>query len=219
VTIATIIPAYNEPADRVLAAVESARAVSDFVVVADDGSRDAIACPGAVVTRDINKGPAAAMNRGVAVALAEGATRIMRLDVGDRFCSEARLRQLATPGHAMCSWHLDLVEGKIFRPLEWWRRQIYWDGAFCICTVVVTADAWREVGGFDESLRYGDDWDFAMRVEHAIGWTMHPEVTCEAGAFEGGHTKGADTDPIKRQRKHDDSMRVRQRGIDLRKRR
>lgn len=217
--IATVIPAYNEPPDRVLAAVESARAVSDLVVVADDGSRTPVECVGAIITRDINKGPAAAMNRGVAVALAEGATRIARLDVGDRFLPDAKLRQLALSEPALASWHFNLVSSEVFRPLEWWRRAIYWDGAFCICTCVVTDDVWREVGGFDESLRYGDDWDFAMRVERAVGWAMFPEVTCEAGAFDGGHTKAADADPIKRQLKHDCLVRCLASGRELRRRR
>ncbi len=217
--IATVIPAYNEPPDRLAATVASARAVSDLVVIADDGSRVPIVCDGALVVRQSNAGPSAAMNLGAQAALDAGATRIARIDAGDRFCVDAKQRQLAIDAPAACSWHLDLVENKIFVPLEWWRRAIYWDGAFCICTAVVTAEVWRAVGGFDPSLRYGDDWDFAMRVEAAIGWTMFPEVTCEAGAFEGGHTKGADADPIKRARKHDDSMRVRQTGIDLRRKR
>lgn len=214
--IVTVIPAYNEAADRVRAAVESARAVSDLVVVADDGSSEPIVCDGALVVRQDNKGPAAAMNLGARAALDAGATRIARLDVGDRFCADTKRRQLALTAPALASWHFDLVESKVFRPLDWWRRAIYWDGAFCICTCVVTAEVWRASGGFDESLRYGDDWDFAMRIENAVGWTMFEEVTCEAGAFDGGHTKGADHDPVKRKRKHDDSMRVRKLGIDLR---
>jgi hypothetical protein len=123
-----------------------------------------------------------------------GATRIARLDVGDFFCPEAKRRQLAVDVPAIASWHFDLVQSKTFIPLEHWRRAVYWDGPFCICTCVVSADVWRDVGGFDESLRYGDDWDWVMRVQHAVGWTMFEEVTCEAGAFEGGHTKSAPHD-------------------------
>lgn len=214
--IVTVIPAYNEPADRLRETVASALAVSDLVVVADDGSRTPIVCDAALVVRQSNAGPSAAMNLGAQAALDAGATRIARLDVGDRFCAEAKRRQLALTAPALASWHLDLVDGSVFRPLSWWRRQIYWDGAFCICTCVVDAASWRAVGGFDPSLRYGDDWDFAMRVERAVGWTMHEEVTCEAGAFPGGHTKGADADPIKRQRKLDDMRRVLKTGRNLR---
>jgi glycosyltransferase involved in cell wall biosynthesis len=213
--IVTVIPAYNEPPARVLAAVQSAASVSDAVVVADDGSRDPIKCEGAIVVRQHNKGPAAAMNLGADEALRLGATRIARLDVGDRFLTEAKLRQLARTEPALASWHFDLVGSNLFKPPASWQNRIYTDGAFCICTCVVSADVWREVGGFDESLRYGDDWDWSMRVQHAVGWTMHEESTCEAGAFEGGHTKSADADPIKRELKHQCLVRCLEMGRRL----
>ena len=213
-TLATVLPAYNEPRDRLLASVTSALEVSDLVVVADDGSREPIApIAGVEVVRYPNAGPAAAMNRGVEAALALGATRIARLDVGDRFIADAKRRQLAVDARAVCSWHIDPVEAKVFVPLPHWRRAIYWDGAFCVCTCVVTADVWREVGGFDESLRYGDDWDWTMRVEAAIGWTMHEEATCVAGAFDGGHTRSAPP-----ARRHACMVEVGRRGVELRKR-
>jgi glycosyltransferase involved in cell wall biosynthesis len=210
--IATILPAFNEPRDRLLASVASALEVSDLVVVADDGSREPIApIDGVEVVRHPNAGPAAAMNRGVEAALSLGATRIARLDVGDHFLADAKRRQLALTAPAIASWHVDLVESKTFVPLPHWRRAIYWDGAFCICTCVVSADVWREVGGFDESLRYGDDWDWSMRVEAAVGWTMHEEPTCAAGAFDGGHTKSAP--PVLR---HECMVEVLRRGRVLR---
>jgi glycosyltransferase involved in cell wall biosynthesis len=219
--IATIIPAYNEPPDRVLAAVTSAAAVSDLVVVADDGSRMPVGIKHdrLTIVRHSNKGPAAAMNLGADEAIRQGATTICRLDVGDRFLEEPKRRQLAlTDAHrAVCSWHVDLVESKPFQPLPHWQRAIYWDGAFCIDTIAVSADLWREVGGFDESLRYGDDWDFTMRVHVIEPWHMFPEATCEAGAFPGGHTKGADADPIKKALKHDCLVRCLELGKRLRR--
>lgn len=190
--IATVIPAYNELRARLLATIESALVVSDLVVVSDDGSNEPITpIDGCSIVRHSNAGPAAAMNRGVDAAFALGATRIARLDVGDCFMPEPKRRQLARSEPALCSWHIDAVERRTFVPLPHWRRAIYWDGAFCICTCVVSADVWRDVGGFDESLKYGDDWDWTMRVERAIGWTMHEEATCEAGVFEGGYTRSA----------------------------
>ena len=220
--IATVIPTWNEPADRLGAAIESALLVSDLVVVADDGSAEPVA-PGmseAVrVVRQSNKGPAAAMNLGAKEAIACGATILCRLDVGDSFRADSKARQLVTMNPVVASFspHLNLVTGEVYQPLPRWDRQIYWDGAFCVCSIAVTADVWREVGGFDESLRYGDDWDWTMRVQRVAGWTMYPEVTCEAGAFPGGHTQGADVDSAKRKRKHDDIRRVMERGRILRR--
>lgn len=218
--IATVIPAYNEQPAAVLAAVECAASVSDLVVVADDGSRNPIALehPKAVVVRLANRGPAAAMNLGAAEALRSGAITLCRLDVGDRFLPDAKRRQLDLTGthRALCSWHIDAVENKAYRPLPHWRKSIYWDGAFCIDTIAVSADLWREVGGFDESLRYCDDWDFTMRVHAVEPWHMVEEDTCEAGAFPDGHTKRADADPIKRQIKHDCTVRCLELGKRLR---
>lgn len=222
--IATIIPCYNEPRGRLAATVESALEVSDLVVIADDGSREPAShwqadsdARAVIAVRQPNAGPAAAMNLGAYEAIKLGATRLCRLDVGDSFRADAKRRQLALAGPALCSWHFDLVEGKTFTPLPHWQRQIYWDGAFCIDTIVVAVDLWREVGGFDVSLRYGDDWDFAMRVQATCGWEMFPEVTCEAGAFPGGHTKGADVDPVKKQLKHDCLVRCLETGRRLRR--
>lgn len=218
--IATIIPAFNEPPDRLRAAVESARAISDLVVVADDGSRMPVDLDTEItVVRQANKGPAAAMNLGAERAIAMGATRLCRLDVGDSFRRDAKLRQLKRADSALFSPHFDLVEDKAFQPPAAWANRIYTDGVFCICTMVVSADVWHEVGGMDETLRYGDDWDFTMRVQRAIGWTMFPEVTCEAGAFDGGHTKTADRDPVKRQIKHDCLVRCLETGQRLKDRR
>ena len=217
--IATILPVYNEHRPRLLDSVASALAVSDLVVVSDDGSRDPIEpIEGVEIVRNANAGPAAAMNRGAEAALSLGATRIARLDVGDRFLADAKRRQLERTEPALASWHFDLVEHRVFQPPARWQNRIFTDGAFCIDTCVVSADVWREFGGFDESLRWGDDWDFTMRVQHAVGWTMHEEVTCEAGAFPGGHTRSADLDPIKRQLKHDCLVRCLELGRTLKRR-
>lgn len=216
--IATVIPAWNEPADRIARTVATALAVSDLVVIADDGSRSPITCEGAVVVRQPNRGPAAAMNLGAREALRLGATKIARLDVGDVFRVDEKRRQLASADAASFSPHFDLVESKTFTPPAVWTNRIYTDGAFCICTCVVTVDAWLAVGGFDESLRYGDDWDWAMRVQSVVGWTQYAEITCDAGAFEGGHTKGAEGEPVRRQRKHADLVRVIERGRAIKRR-
>ena len=201
--IATVLPAYNEPRERLLASVASALAVSDLVVVSDDGSREPIEPwyehPNVEIVRQSNKGPAAAMNAGVYAALSLGATRIARLDVGDTFLPDAKLRQLARTEPALASWHIDGVSGNEFRSPKHWRNIIYRDGVFCVCTCVVSADVWRAVGGFDESLMYGDDWDWTMRVQHAVGWQIHEGATCVAGAFAGGHTMSAEGDARRRQ--------------------
>ncbi len=218
--VGAVVPCYREPIERVAHTVASIRACSSIteIVLVDDGCNDTDldALSGVrVVHLPENVGPAAAMNRGVD-ALDAGI--ICRLDVGDVFRPIEKERQIDTVRsgvRASFSLHFDLVEHKVFFPPAAWANRIYVDGAFCICTAVVTRSVWDSVNGFDESLRYGDDWDFTMRVQHAIGWTMFHEVTCEAGAFNDGHTKRAGRDPITQARKISDSVRCLQTGKRL----
>ena len=219
-TVAVIVPCFNENSDRVEKTVRSALAVAPLVVLVDDGSTKLIATPlnshGRldVIRFDENRGPSAAMNAGVEAAIAIGATRIARLDVGDTFRMKPKLRQLeqSIAWPALFSSHRNAVSGEDFSPPSNWQNVIYRDGVFCICTMVVTVEVWRAVNGFDESLRYGDDWDFAMRVQNAIGWRHFDEVTCDAGVFPGGHTMTATVDPAKRARRDTDTERTRERG-------
>lgn len=219
-TVGVVIPCWNEPAERMRQTIASAIAVSPLIVLVDDGSRVPVPVDlfddVLVVRLDANVGPAAAMNAGAARAIAEGATRIARLDVGDAYRAEAKLRQLELDAVAVFSRHHDLVEGVDRAPPRAWPNVIYRDGVFCIDTMVIDADAWTAVGGFDPALRYGDDWDFTIRVQHAIGWTFFDEVTCEAGAFPGGHTMTAYVDPVKRARRDADTARIRERANMLR---
>lgn len=207
--IAAVIPCHREPLERIQLTLDSALAVPgiDHVVLVDDGkdnhALDELGVQ--VVHLPRNLGPAAAMNAGCAVL--EPDAVIARLDVGDVFL-EAKAAQLRLDAPASFSPHIDATTGKPFYPHPDWSRRIYRDGAFCICTAVFRRSVWEQVGGFDESLRYGDDWDFTIRVQHHVGWTLFPELTCSAGAFEGGHTRSAERDPIKRQIRQDCLQRV-----------
>ncbi len=210
--VACIIPVYREPIDRVSATVASVLAVSniDEVVLVDDGC-DATELDDlgvTVVHLPNNAGPAAAMNAGVAETDAE---IICRLDVGDSFLAVTKAEQIETVlagTSASFSPFFDLVEQHTHRPPLNWPERIYVDGMFCICTAVFRREVFDVVHGFDEDQRYGDDWVFSFRVQHAIGWTEFPQVTCNAGAFPDGHTKRADVDKSLRQRKAADTARA-----------
>lgn len=217
--IATIIPCYREPLDRVRRTVDSALAVTliDRVILVDDGCNDTALDSLASDRLEVlhlprNVGVAAGMNR--AIETLDPGDIICRLDVGDVFYPAAKAAQLADVVNnarpASFTSHYDPVTNETFRPPPNWSTRIYTDGAFCICTAVFDRSAWSAIGGFDESLRYGDDWDFTLRMQHAIGWHFYDAVTCEAGAFPGGHTQTATVDPVKRARRHDDTERIRE---------
>ncbi len=164
-----------------------------------------------------NVGPSAAMNAGCE-ALPHGAI-ICRIDVGDVFHPEAKARQIATVkagARASFSPHLNAVTDNVFQPPANYASRIYFDGAFCICTAVFHRSVWVEVGGFDPDLRYGDDWDFSMRVQHAIGWTKFDEVTCEAGAFPDGYSARAKLNPATKARQAADTQRCLDKALAMR---
>jgi GT2 family glycosyltransferase len=226
--VCVVIPSHREHVDRIVATVRSAiRVVGvDLVVLVDDsgihraelesfnGYHEGV--PVVVLRHDENRGPAAAMNTGVRYAFDDAI--IARLDVGDAFipAKSKQLRHIRQHGiRASFSPHFDAVERCTFSPPPTWRTRIFKDGVFCLCTCVFDRSVWREVGGFDESLRYADDWDFTMRVQHAVGWTPFHEVTCKAGAFPDGHTHRAARDPQLAARQASDRARVHARGLQL----
>ncbi len=83
-TIAVVIPAYNEAA-TIADIVHRARRQIEWVIVVDDGSRDDTAAraeaAGAVVVRQpINQGKGASLWHGMQTALAKGAEAVITLD-------------------------------------------------------------------------------------------------------------------------------------------
>jgi glycosyltransferase involved in cell wall biosynthesis len=243
--IYAVIPCYREKLDRVRRTVDSALATKgiDSVLIVDDGCNDreldrltlteapepeAEEADGyeprrpqpsrvRVLHLPANVGPSAAMNAGCETLPTDAI--ICRIDVGDTFHPEAKARQVATVKagvRASFSPHFNAVSKAVFRPPANYASRIYFDGMFCICTAVFHRSVWVEVGGFDESLRYGDDWDFSMRVQHAIGWSMFGEVTCEAGAFPDGYSARAKLDPATKARQIADTQRCLDKALAMR---
>lgn len=213
--VVVVIPCYREEHDRTMRTVESALAtpnVTRVLVVNDGGDVGDLPCD--VLYLPVNLGCAAALNAGIRAQ--EETAIVCRLDVGDTFYPAQKARQIdvVLSGSARCSSspHYDPVADRIWSPPPTWERDIYRDSVFTGCTNVYRRDVWREVGGHDESLRYLADWDFSMKVQHAIGWHMHDEPTCEAGMYPGGHSARAASNPLTKKRRIDDHARVAERG-------
>lgn len=216
--VATVIPCYREPFERVARAVNSALSVPGMtrVIVVDDGCQDRAldSLPCEVIHLPANVGCCGALNAGIR-SLPEGSI-ICRLDAGDAFYPEPKARQIeaVTSGRACCSSspHYDPITGEIWTVPANWARRIYADSVFTGCTNVYRKDVWLEVGGHDESLRYLGDWDFSMKVQYYVGWHMHDEVTCDAGMYPDGFSARAQQDPVTAKRRVDDRSRVFERG-------
>ena len=194
--VVVVMPCYNEDRARLLASVQSALDVPgvDLVRVVDDASPvpvEPIDLPRVeLIRRGVNGGPSAAMNTGIRT-LREDAI-VCRLDVGDSYRPDAKARQieLVRSGkvEASCSWHYDPVRHFTRTLDKGWQRAIYQDNQFAATTGVFTRAVWAEVGGFDDTMRWTDDWRFAMWVQWNIGWTEFPEVTGDHGMYPGGHS-------------------------------
>lgn len=227
--IGVVVPTFNESADRLIASLTSivqtmALLPQPFqVVVVDDGSAVPVEIPDDVDERvgilrlTANVGPAAALNAGCAELIAQGATVIARLDVGDVWFPESKALQLADALDTGCaasfSPSFDEATGRARPVSARWATQLYRDNQFQASTTIVRVDV-AEAIKFDESLRYCDDWDFAMRVQHAYGWRHFDAVTGTATAFPDGHTATAEPAARKECRR-----RVYLRGLAMRQQR
>lgn len=194
--VVVVIPCYREPLDEVAASLESALAVPNVtrVIVVDDGAGqyelDSLRSDRVEVWhRNLNGGPAAALNDGIAAAPEDSV--ICRLDVRDRYYAEAKARQieevLSGRTRAIASPHYDPVAGSIYIPQAKWRALIYSVSQFTQISTAFHHSVWREIG-IDTSFRWAEDWRFNMLVQHYVGWEMFSEVTCSAGMFPGGYT-------------------------------
>ena len=212
--VVAVVPCFNEPIERIERTVASALATPgvDLVRVVDDGSD----VPVDLAPRErlevlrcvVNGGPSAALNAGIR-SLPDGAI-ICRLDVGDMFYPEPKARQIemvkaGVP--AVCSWRYDPVGDRVCEIREDWARRIYTDCQFSLTAAVFTKAVWIECDGFDESLRWTDDWKFSAAVQAYVGWTVFPEVTGEHGEHPGGHSD-VSGDPEKMKRRQRDRVRT-----------
>jgi uncharacterized membrane protein len=194
-TFSFVIPAY-QAASTIGAALESAFAQTHpahEVIVVDDGSSDdldaALAPFGDRIEliRKPNGGVASARNAGIGAASGEF---FVVLDADDH-CDPGRLEALAELASARPD--LDLittdirltVAGKpvgVFRdqtPFEFedQRTAILWS-CFPGGWPAVRLARLREIGGFDESLRTGEDWDCWLRLIFSGSMAGLVEVPC-----------------------------------------
>jgi GT2 family glycosyltransferase len=180
-TFSIVITAY-QAAETIEAAVASALEQThpaEEVVVVDDGSTDDLEGALSAVRGQIqlvtkpNGGVASARNAGVAVAKGDF---IAALDADDRFHPRRleALAELATERPDLDLITTDtnfVVEGKVVGrfqettpfALEGQRSAII-DSCFVGGWPAVRLSRLRAVGGFDESLRIGEDWDCWLRL-------------------------------------------------------
>jgi glycosyltransferase involved in cell wall biosynthesis len=177
----SVLLSTKDRADSLGAAVESVLAqegVSFELLVVDDGSTDRTGEVLEALSRDDrvrilrnaqSRGLPAALNQ--AAAEASGAL-LARIDDDDRWIRKDKLaRQLATfeqdPELVLLgTGYLDERGREIRNPAddEAIRRQMLFRCPFCHPSVMMRASAFRDSGGYDEALSYGEDWELWLRL-------------------------------------------------------
>lgn len=195
--VSIIVPAYNcahflpEALDSILAQ----QYPNIEVIVVDDGSSDgsadiaeAYGSPVRVICQK-NQGPAAARNRGVRESRGE---YLAFLDGDDTWLPGKLLAQMeyfASHGEVgivygrFKRWCMD--ENGVYPPKEtfitseknggivagasgWIYHQLLLDNVIHIITAVIPRSLYDALGGFDESLRVGEDYDFWLRASRIV---------------------------------------------------
>ena len=190
--IEAVVPAFDRP-ERLARCLDGLAGLP--VVVVDDGSTDEESVAAVVarhptarlVRRASNGGPAAARNTGLSETHAE----LVAFVDSDASCSTATLRAIAThladPALAAVAPRIgqrDLVNRRstlaafavLRSPLglgEYWAPVRPGSRVSYVPSTVLVArrSALSAVGGFDESLRYGEDVDLVWRLVGA-GWSV-----------------------------------------------
>jgi glycosyltransferase involved in cell wall biosynthesis len=192
--VSIIIPTYN--CDRFLeealtSVVQQDYAVREIIVV-DDGSTDSTVAfakrfPEVRLLTQRNAGPAAARNVGVRASFGK---YLAFLDGDDIWFPGKLSSQIAYaeshPDHPIvfgqfAFWRRDA--GGLYPPAEefpkrpgsweiteplsgWIYADVLLDSVICIITALIHRSVYDDVGGFDESLRGGSDYDFWLRSTH-----------------------------------------------------
>ncbi len=200
--VSVIVPAYNRCAMllEAIASVLAQSAPAFELIVIDDGSTDGTSENERLrrmsetirIERIDHRGPAAARNRGVALARAP---LIAFLDSDDLWSPTKLERQLAfmrdNPGCAISQTsEIWIRNGRRVNPAHRHRKRagdIFIDSLrTCLIgmsSVMIRAELFRSSGGFDEHMAAAEDYDLWLRilVDHEAGLLDEPLVTRRGG--------------------------------------
>jgi glycosyltransferase involved in cell wall biosynthesis len=194
VDVSVIIPCWNEEpedlqetVDSVVASCEESGLIYEVLVI-DDGSDVAPNPSGATVASFPHAGIPSALNRGWALSQGQ---RLCVVSAGDGFYLEkvrAQWCEMVASAAAASVHAYDNAKGEHVRAGDAWERDIWNDCQFCLSTMMIDADMWAAVRGFDEDLLWCSDWDFAAKVQECEGWLYIDYVLGHADEHPGGHT-------------------------------
>jgi|GEM_PF-3210590 len=219
-----IIPTFNQKPEYLLAAAHSAlgQTVPTEVIVVDDGSATQIGEMPAgvcVIRHEKNKGIAAALNTGIKAARAPFICWLSSDDLMSPDKVERQRDAMLDAGckasfHAYDIWRNGNIE-PMAAPIPNWRtlaeqmaalsRACWINGS----TTMIHRDVFDDVGIFDTSFRYSQDWEFWCRVGEHYLWLGIDEVfglRREDGNLSSRLDCGED--PAETQRWRDEDARI-----------
>jgi glycosyltransferase involved in cell wall biosynthesis len=177
--VSIVVPCFNGA--RFLDALMTSLARQTFcdfeIIIVDDGSTDeetprklaGLRDRARVIHQD-NRGPSAARNTGARAAHAD---MLLMLDCDDTIESDflaetVPLLQAAPADVGMVFTHLRLVGAETGLVSRYFNRFDLLFTNTLSSGLILRKDAWRAVGGYDESMRDGyEDWDFSLRLASA----------------------------------------------------
>jgi glycosyltransferase involved in cell wall biosynthesis len=190
--ISVVIPAYNAGAfiEDAIASVLRQETTADEIIVVNDGSTDrdyttlqdlhrtirVINQPNRGVSAARNVGCDAASNDHVAILDADDIWLPGKLYEQMRYFAQNRdvdavfcLGRYWTPKKAESVRQVVAPEVGVTSHPE--ARRLYYADFLCSAavypsTMAVKRSVWRALGGFNEGMRYGEDWDFYLRLSH-----------------------------------------------------
>lgn len=207
-TVCVVISTYNDAIylPDALASVDAQTRPADQIIVVDDGSTDdpstvVAQWPRARLVRQGNLGPSGARNRGLAETQA---SHVVFLDADDRLVPQAIAAGLAAfetnPGAVMVYGGHRRTDLR-FRPTgpdqlsrvgtDSLADMLTGNLVAMLSSAMFRTEALRSIGGFDEGLRFCEDYDLFIRLAHAGPIAWHATTVAEYRQ----HHSNASADP------------------------
>lgn len=206
--ICVLIPVWKDQSglDRTLATLSSDRTAFDIVVV-DDGSPQAISCadragihPVRLLRLPRNRGIEHALNTGLELILADGYTYVARLDCGDvplpgRISRQAEFLDASPEVGMVGTWARCVDDNGTYLftlrlPTEhgaMLRKQRYVP-ALLHPTIMIRAEALRDVGLYSDRYKTAEDYDLFVRMGNRWRLANIPEALTEYIVSDSGTT-------------------------------
>jgi len=213
--VTVTIPTYDQRPEYLADAINSvlAQSVPVELVVVDDGSTVPVPhedCPAnvRVLRHAENRGISAALNTGIEATRTPWWCWLSSDDIFTADKVEQQLAQTIAAGqqashHGYFTFQTGKRPERAVQVVRWRTmeaQQVYLARTCMVngSTVMLHRSVFREVGLFDESFRYGQDWEMWCRIGRRYFWFGIPQVLGSRREDGVNLTKSIESDPARR---------------------